>query len=234
MKGWKRIGVGLLLAVVAGLGAFAFPQPMFAYTFEHRNYEIWSDRPIDPAITQVLDDATRRLETSRFYDPNKPIRLFFCNEGWRMRLYTGAVGGVADTLLTRNIYLRQADIPGNRIIPPHGRLADAAERPLSYFIAHEATHIMQSRAFGRLLNLRYPTWLIKGHADSVAKAGDFDFDENRRLLKQADRRLDYEKSGLYRRYHLMVALLVDKRDRPIRGLFADPPAKEDVVQELLR
>jgi predicted metal-dependent hydrolase len=48
-------------------------------------------------------------------------------------------------------------------------LADAADRPLSYFIAHEAAHVMQSRRFGRLLSLRYPRWLVEGHADLVAK-----------------------------------------------------------------
>src|SRR3546814_3972410 len=95
-----------------------------------------------------------------------------------MRLYTGPVGGVADTLLTQNIYLREADIGANRIVPPRGTLADADQRSLSYFVAHEATHIVQSRALGRLLKW-HPEWLVEGYADYVAKAGDFDFEENR-------------------------------------------------------
>lgn len=223
----------LVLLLLAGFTAFAYPQPLFAHRLEYRNYQIWSDRPIDPAITHVLDDATRRLRTSRLYDPQAPIRLFFCNEPWRMRLYTGKVGGVADILLTRNIYLREADIAANRIIPPHGKLADARDRPLSYFIAHEATHIMQSRTFGRLLRL-HPQWLVEGYADYVAKAGDFDFEGNRRLLKKGDPRLDYGRSGLYRRYHLMVAHLIDGRGLSLAELFADPPDEENVVRALSR
>ena len=222
-----------LLAMTVGLGILAIPQPLFAYHLQYRNYEIWSDRPIDPAIRQVLDDATRRLASSELFDPEAPFRLFFCNEDWRMRLYTGAAGGVADNWLTRNIYLREADIAANRIIPPSGRLADAGHRPLSYFIAHEAAHIMQGRAFGPALKLTHPRWLIEGHADYVAKGGDFAFEENRRLLRQADPRLDYARSGLYRRYHLMVALLLDKQGRPLQRLFAEPPSEAEIVRTLL-
>ena len=139
---------------------------------------------------------------------------------------------MADNWLTRNIYLREADVAANRLIPPHGRLADADVRPLSYFIAHEATHIMQSRTFGRLMKFRSPAWLIEGHADFVGKAGAFDFEENRRLLREGDARLDHARSGLYRGYHLMVAMLIEKDGYTIRRLFADPPHEADVMRAL--
>src|SRR3546814_4022791 len=203
-----------------------------SHRLEYRNYRIWSDRPIDPAITHVLDDATRRLRTSHLYDPQAPSWLFFCNEPWRMRLYTGPVGGVADTLLTQNIYLCEADIGANRIVPPRGTLADADQRSLSYFVAHEATHIVQSRALGRLLKW-HPEWLVEGYADYVAKAGDFDFEENRSLLKQDDACLDYARSGLYRRYHLMVAWLLDEQGQEIVEIFAVPPTQDTVLDDLL-
>lgn len=239
MRRAKRLALGLLAFFAALLALIAFPRPLFAYHVEYRNYEIWSDRPIDPAIVGVLDDATRRLATSELHDPDAPIRLFICNEPWRMRLlsmsFAGAMGGVAYGWLTGNIFLREADIAANRIIAPGGaRLADAEARPLSYFIAHEATHVMQSRAFGRLVALRSPDWLIEGHADHVAKAGDFDFEENRRLLIADDPRLDYARSGLYRRYHLMVAHLLERERRPLAAIYADPPDARDLLPEIER
>ncbi|MDB5394536.1 MAG: peptidase superfamily domain protein [Rhodospirillales bacterium] len=54
-------------------------------------------------------------------------------------------------------------------------IADAEDRLLSYFIAHEAAHAMQSRAFGYLFGLGYPEWLNEGYADYVGKGGDFNF-----------------------------------------------------------
>jgi len=185
-------------------------------------------------MASVLDDATRRLSTSELHDPQIGFDIFICNEPWRIWLFSqsfdASVGAVTDNWLTRNIYLRESDIAANRLIPPHGQLADADVRPLSYFIAHEATHVMQSRAFGRLMKFRYPKWLIEGYADFVAKGGSFDFEENRRLLLEDDPRLDYAKSGLYRRYHLMVAILLEKDGYTISRLFASPPQEADVIR----
>ncbi len=218
------------------LAVLIFPRPLFGYSMEHGNYRVRSDRPIVPAIAGVLDDATRRLSTSELYDPNVTFDLFICNEPWRLWLYSqsfnASIGAVTDNWLTRNIYLREADVASNRLIPPRGRLADADVRPLSYFIAHEATHVMQSRTFGRLMKFRYPKWLIEGYADFVAKAGSFDFEENRRLLQEGDPRLDYARSGLYRGYHLMVAMLIEKEHHRIRELFSDPPNEDDVIRAL--
>jgi hypothetical protein len=55
-------------------------------------------------------------------------------------------GGVADVWLTRHVIIRASDIAANQIVPPGpGPIADARHRPLSYFIAHEITHIDLSR-----------------------------------------------------------------------------------------
>lgn len=230
-----RIGLaaGVLSILLVGLVVLAFPQPLFAYQHRYRNYHVWSDRPIDPAITSVLDDATRRLRTSELYNPRDEVRLFFCHDNWRLQLYSqrfsARMGGVTDTWLTRNIYLRASVVAENRIIPPDGVLYDAAVRPLSYFIAHEATHAMQSRAFGRLMNLRHPRWLTEGHADYVAKGGDFGYDVNRRLLVAGHPLLDPLRSGLYRRHHLLVAFLLDRKRLTLRAMFADSPREEDVL-----
>lgn len=225
-----------LLALAAPtVGVLVFPQPLFAHSTVHGQYRVWSDRPIDPAIAAVLDDATRRLRTSELFDPAAEFRIFICNEPWRLWLFSRstAVGGSADPLFSRNIYLREADIAANRLIPPTGVLADADVRPLSYFIAHEATHVMQSRAFGRLMEWRFPDWLTEGYADWVGKSGQFDFAENRRLLARGDPRLDHARSGLYRRYHLMVAFLIERQGRSARELFDQPPEEAAVVRSLL-
>jgi hypothetical protein len=232
----KRASATVLVLLGLGLGLLLFPRPLFAYAMGHGNYRVRSDRPIDPAMASVLDDATRRLNTSELHDPHVTFDIFICNEPWRMWLYSqsfnASVGAVSDNWLTRNIYLRESDIAANRLIPPHGRLADADVRPLSYFIAHEATHVMQSRTFGRMMKFRYPKWLIEGYADFVAKGGSFDFEENRRLLQEDDPRLDYARSGLYRRYHLMVAMLIEKDGYTIRRLFANPPQEADVIRAI--
>ena len=219
---------GLLLLLAAYVLAAAFPKPVFDYRVDYQNYRVWSDRPIPDEITAVLDDATRRLRSSSLHDRTIPVEIFFCNDSWRLWLYGRSfharMGGAADVWLTRQVFIRASDIPANRIHSPTGRpLADAAQRPLSYFIAHEITHTDVSRRFGRTVMLRYPQWLLEGYADYVGKGGDFDFEENRALYAVGAAALDSRKSGLYREFHLKVAYLLDKEGWTLQQVFADPP-----------
>ena len=231
-----------LLSAITALFGFAcggvliYPNPLFAHTISHGAFTVRSDRPIDASIAIALDEAEKRIRKSELYDPDAQFRIFICNEPWRLWLLTRSaeVGGFADTIATRNIYLREASILENRIVPPRGTLADAEVRTLPYFIAHEATHILQSRSYGRLLHMRYPRWLVEGYADFIAKDGAFDFEENLQLLRAGDRLLSYEDSGLYRRYHLMTAFLIEERGKSVNELFTAPPDENDVLDFLLR
>ena len=224
---WMLAAIGLLL--FAYIGIAAYPQPVFAYHTTHDNYQVWSDRPIPPQIAAVLDDATRRINTSDLYDKSIPIKIFVCNSPWRLWLYgmnfSTRVGGATDTWLTRNIYIRASDIPANRIHSPGaGPIADAGQRPLSYFIAHEVAHNIESRAFGRLVMIRYPQWLTEGYADHIGKGGDFDLDANYQLYRARSPELDFGKSGLYRGFHLRY-LLLSKQGLSTRQMFAKPPTE---------
>ena len=231
--------LGLLGVLDAYVIILVFPEPAFPYTHAHRGFQIASDRAIDPRIDGVIDDAIRRLETSRLYRPGAPFRVHLCNSTWRLWLYSqtfsSQMGGEADTWLTRNIYIRPSDIGRNRILSPSGGdVSDREHRPLSYFIAHEATHILESRAFGRWMVVTHPKWIVEGYADYVGKGGDFDFESNRRLWQDHSPMLDYGSSGLYRQFHLEVAQLLDRKGWTVRQLFTRAPAEADVQRQLTR
>ncbi|WP_027865779.1 hypothetical protein [Massilia alkalitolerans] len=233
-----RTFLAVLLAPLAAYAlAAASPKPMFDYRYSYENYRIWSDRPIPDEITAVLDDVTRRLRTSSLHERETPVEIFFCHEPWRLWFYGGRfsteVGGTANVWLTRQVFIRASDIPANRIQTPTGKpLADAAQRPLSYFIAHEITHNDVSRGFGRTVMLRYPEWLLEGYADYVGKAGDFDFEENHALFAAGASALDRDRSGLYREFHLKVAYLLDKKGWTLQQVFANPPDEEELDARL--
>ena len=224
---FMRVMLAAALAVAVGLIVLCTPQPLFAYHQTHGRYQVWSDRPIEPQIADLLDDVTRRISRSAIYSPDQRFRIFICNDQWRLALYSerfsGGMGGVADTAFTRNVYIRRADIPRNRLIPPHGWKAKMSDRPLSYYLAHELTHVMESRAFGRGSSVRYPNWLNEGYADYIGKGGRFDMAKNAADLRAGVREMDPKASGLYRRYHLEVAYLLDRQGLTIRQLYADPP-----------
>lgn len=233
LRALRLLFTGLAVLVVAYLLVVLFPEPMFRYRAVYQNYQVWSDRPIPPEIEGVLDDATRRLRTSPLHDRRKPVKIFVCNEPWRMWVYgmhfSTRFGGVADVWLTRHVIIRASDIAANKIQPPGpGPIADARQRPLSYFIAHEITHVDISRRFGRTINLRYPRWLLEGYPDYVGKAGDFDVDANRALFIAGAPELDVERSRLYRGFHLRVAYLLDRKGWTLDQLFAHPPEESQL------
>jgi hypothetical protein len=229
LRNLKRLGAGLSLLALAYTVVAANPEPAFRYRTTYQNYEVWSDRPIDQGIGAVLDDATRRWKTSALYDSRTRARIFFCHAPWRLWLYGGrfdaGMGANAAGIVVEDVFIRSSDIAANRILPPGGgAIADARHRPLSYYIAHEVTHSDVARRFGRLMALRYPQWLVEGYADYVGKGGDFDFNENHRRFLAGDPALKFAGSGLYREFHLKTAYLLDKEDRSLDQVFADPPS----------
>lgn len=232
----RRVGLALATLVAAYLVVLVCPEPAFAYRLSYQQFELWSDRPIDSHITVILDDATRRLRTSSLYTPTQHFHVFFCNTRWRLQLYglfNPRVGGIVISPLTSNIYLRESDIAHNRIIPLHGGpMADALERPLAYYVAHEATHVMQSRSFGRFFVLTRPVWLNEGYADLVGKGGDFDMWDNLARFQRHDPTMDVARSGLYRRYHLEVAWMLVREAVPLKTLYARPPAEKEILAKL--
>lgn len=221
----------LAAALAALVGLFAFPEVLFAHHLTYKTYQVWSDRPISPAIRPLLDDVSRRLARSAINEPARDQRIFLCNDGWRLALFSkrfdSHLGGVADNEFSRSVFIRHADIDANVVIRPDGQPA-GPDRPLTYYFAHELTHILEGDVVGQLT----PSWLLEGYADYIGKGGDFDLAENRRLLLAGDPKLDFKRSGLYRRYHLEVAELIDRQHRSIRELLAHPPDEVAVLAQV--
>jgi len=225
------IALGLILAAAFN------PQAVFAHHLRYDAYDVWSDRPIPAtAAKAVLDDTTRRLARSPLWSADQRFRVFICNDNWRLALYSyrfsGRMGGATDTILTRNVFLRESDFATNRLIP-RSRKGDMSDRPLSYYLAHELTHVMESRAFGLVPAARCPHWLLEGYADYVGKAGRFDYAANLTLLKAGAPELDWKRSGLYRVFHLETAYYLDRRGWTVRQLFARRPSEAEALKAVL-
>ncbi len=237
MRGLTRVAVGLGLVAVAGLAVIYNPEPMFAHHRRFGAIEVWSDRPIPAPAAAVVAEAQRRTARSPLWSPDQRFHIFICNDNWRLALYSmrgqGKMAGATDTVFTGNIYMRESDLAANRLIPP-SRKADLSDRPLTYYLAHEMTHTMEMRAFGRVPAARYPHWLLEGYADYVGKAGAFDYAANLTAFKAGAPEMDWAKSGLYRGYHLETAHYLDRRGWTVRQLFDARPGEAQARAETLR
>ena len=207
-----------------------FPQPFFRFSARAESLVLRSDAPFpDAAAKHVLELATKKLARSPLYSGSGPYNVLVCNARWRQKLFFNreyGAGGVAYPF-TSNVFLRDARIQDDRLISPRGTPVPG-DRTLDYFIAHEITHQLTGRALGLLRYYQLPQWVREGYADYVGKGDSFDYKQARRAFLSAAPEMDWKKSGLYWRFHLLVAYLLDHQRWSVDRLLRNPPAQSAV------
>jgi hypothetical protein len=231
------------LAVVAVL-AFAlywallcFPQPFFRSSVQADNLALYSDQSFAPeAGKRILETVEAKLAASPLYSARERHAAYICNARWRQRLFFNrnyGVGGLNQYPLTTNVFLRDAAVEDNRLISPSGSRVPG-DRTLDYFIAHEITHTLTVRAIGWLKYYELPRWVREGYADYVAKGSAFDYEPARRAFLTGAPEMDWQQSGLYWRYHLLVAYLLDKQHWTVQQLLESPPEQSSIEDQIRR
>ena len=102
------------------------------------------------------------------------------------------------------------------------------DRMLDYFIAHEVTHQLTGRALGPVRSLFVPQYAREGYADYVGKGNAFDYEQARRDFLAGRPEMDYQKTGLYLRFNLLVAYLLDHRGWSVDKLLKKAPPQQEV------
>lgn len=114
---------------------------------------------------------------------------------------------------------------------PSGREA-TGERTLGYFLAHEVTHTLTADALGPRAYLALPAWVREGYADYVARGATFDYEAERARWLAGDPDLDPRASGLYLRYVLLVAHLIDREGWSPEQVLRAPPGRDALEQRV--
>jgi len=226
----RRVSLAVLILVSAYVTLLAFPQPLFAYRAQAGNLRLYSDAPFDVAAgEQALRLANAKLAKSPLYR-GKPASAFVCNTTWRRKLlfsYQDGAGGVAIPVITSNVFLRAARIGENRLLGPSGNVVPGV-RTLDYYIAHEVGHLITGEHLGLWRYHRLPQWVREGYADYVGKGGAFDYGEARAAMLDDAREVDWRRSGLDTRVHLLCAHLLERRGWTVERFLTEAPAMEQV------
>ena len=233
----------LLKIITAIVGVFAvifavlsLPQPFFHTSVSAKNLTLYSDQPFAPSSgQQVLQLVEAKLTKSPLYSAEQKHLVFICNARWRQRLfftYQYGVGGVNYYPITTNVFLRDSIIEENCLIGPGGNRVPG-ERTLDYFIAHEIAHSLTGQAVGGIAYHRLPQWKREGYADYVGKGAAFNYDEAKRAFLADDPKMDWAKSGLYWRFNLLVAHLLEKQHWSVQRVLEDP-IEQSTVEAMIR
>jgi hypothetical protein len=232
-----RILAGGLILFFAYAAVLCVPEPFFAYSVRAGGLTLYSDRPLEyDAARAVLRLSHEKLAACPYYATYPEASIFICNSRWRQMLFFNkdyGVAGVVQLPFTGKAFLRDAAVADNRLISPRG-LQVAGDRTLDYFIAHEVTHELTGRAMGSVQYHRLPQWIREGYADYVGKGRAFHYDEARQAFLAGAREMDWKQSGLYARFHLLVAYLLDHRHWTVDQLLREPWADQRQVEAEVR
>jgi hypothetical protein len=213
------------------------PRPFFPYSVRAGGLMLYSDRPLpDAAARHVLRLSLNKLANCPFYATYPEVNIYICNSRWRQMLFFNkdyGTGGVTQLPFTGNVFLRDAAVNDNRLISPRGAVVSGV-RTLDYFVAHEVTHELTGRAIGSLRFYRLPQWIREGYADYVGKGAAFQYDEARQALLAGAPEMDWKSSGLYLRFHLLVAYLLDHRQWTVDQLMRGPWPDQALVESQIR
>jgi hypothetical protein len=236
MRRFLRTAVGsLVVCLVAYVALLCHPQPLFAYSQSRGNLTLHSRAPLPANTATVLDDALARIRRSPLYDQQLQHHVFLCPSSalfdffvlWQYR-----ARGVTMDYLNGNIFIGPASVERNEVYGPSGRAA-GADRPLSYYLAHEVTHHMTSAKLGRVGYFRLRPWQREGYADYVGRTPLASLADEAARLRDGARELDPKGSGLYLRYRLEVAFLLDEEHLSVEQLFASTRPETELAAAVL-
>jgi len=179
------------------LAALAYPQPLFAYHAEQGRLRLYSDRPFDPQrADSLLADVEQRIVRSPFND-GSVHRIFITNSEWRRRLlflWNAGAAGVNYYPVTRNVFIRSADVDRDRVMTTLGE-PKAPPRTLGYYAAHEIAHTLIKEQLSLVQQSQLPRWINEGIADDTGFGDEADIDGLVRGLQNGNPDLDPTRSG---------------------------------------
>jgi hypothetical protein len=165
------LGLSLTLAAYGGLfAALAWPDPLFRHARGAGLVTFHAMDPLPVEATALAEQVTAAFAVSPLGLPAHEVDIWLVDEGWPVRLFFAgsprASGLTYPVTSTRNVFLRHADIPANRL--RRGTLTVPPPRTLRYYLIHEITHLMVAERVGAWRIVRMPRWVNEGFADYVA------------------------------------------------------------------
>ena len=156
----------------------------------------------------MLTDALRRVSRSPLYQLGRTYDVFLSGTPGMYALLTGGAKGRGRTNFWGNVFIRPADVTSGRVFD--SVRARGGEYTLAYYVAHEVTHAMEAAHRGLRLFPRPSAFQWEGYSDYVGLCATRSIWRSGRVALRRDApEMDVGRTGLYRRYELLVAYLLD-------------------------
>ncbi len=213
----------IVLLVVGVSLTIAMPQMLFDHDLKIGRMNIHSERSFERSdVVNVIADTEQRLAKSPINNRQTTYEVFIVETRWKRKLLFAPaedVGGVTYfPLATRNVFLSGVNFAQNRLVSPHGYIP-LANRTLSYFIAHEITHLQEGTSIGALTYVLMPKWIREGFADRVGLGHPSDRDYLAySFAHDAIDTKHWNRFGFYSDFRLVVDKLIDQGNMQVGEL----------------
>jgi len=226
---------GMTLCLLYGI-IWTHPTRLFPHRIEISGIHLYSDRPFSEADAQaMIADTISRMETISGWEPCEGLSAFICNSTWRRRLFflpCPKAGGLASYLMP-HCFFSGGDIARNQLIRYDGK-ALTEERTLSYFLAHEFTHIHHERMVGFWRLHRTPTWIKEGYADFVGRGNAWERPEAKEGFLNNTPEMTTPAIAPYLRYNLLFAYYHTQLGHSVESLSMHPTSREEAEATLMQ
>lgn len=129
---------------------------------------VWSEQALDlKMLDRVVKHTQARLSTTPLAEADEQRWVFISDGGWRWKYLANISSGAF--AITRPfspaVIVNRTD-PNTGVVDNGRKLG--GQRELGGVLAHEFTHELIRRHYGRLASARLPTWKVEGYCDFVA------------------------------------------------------------------
>lgn len=224
---------GLLLAIILN------PILTYANKTTYNNFTIYHNKPIDPLLNSTLDQATKLLKTSEFYNGN--LKLDLClNDGSKYPTIIKTLRGQAFAWGFYDKVVMQGTMNCKQ---NHVEL-NGYKWNLTQLLAHEMTHCLQFDKLGFWKSnpvANIPNWKWEGYAEYVSRQSN----DQKDLVKNIDRLEKASKNSWeitlegntiapveYYKYWTLIQYCLDIKGMSYQQLLSDTASELKIRNEM--
>lgn len=153
--------MGILIVIILN------PSILYAHETNYGQYQVLHQQPLDPSIFSRLDEATKLLQSSEFYDPD--FRMQLCLE--EKASYPKIVGVIKGRAFGYG-FANKVVLSSRCNFATNRAELNGYDWNLSQLIAHEAVHCLQFQELGFWHSnpiADIPIWKWEGYAEYISR-----------------------------------------------------------------
>jgi len=226
----KIANYSILGLFVIYFAIISYPNFLFVYALNYKNFKVHSTQPLGDSIKKILDESERKLSTSEIYNKKIIQNIYLCNN---YSLYTfltplSRKAFAVNYPFINNIFIANCNNDKNEAYKNDEK--DNYIRQLSSLISHETTHTYIETKIGFWKNRSLSDWKKEGYCDYVGCGQINNLEKTKKLLTENTNK--YTAGSYYKRYYIAVNYLKTFEKMTIEEIISTKLTLDEVLKKI--